>query len=89
LVEQQLEVFLITALVGGAGLNADQALLLKARLLEFFFLFIQLLDLLVTIIHLKLQVFDLFFQLAHFAFGLFQVLLNTRFIFLQLVEQFF
>lgn len=37
LVEQQLEVFLAAALVGGAGLDRDQALLFNACGLEFFF----------------------------------------------------
>jgi hypothetical protein len=38
LVEQQLEVFLAAALVGGTGLDRDQALLFNAGALEFFFL---------------------------------------------------
>jgi hypothetical protein len=41
LVEQQLEVFLAAALVGGAGLDRDQALLFNACALEFFFLSVE------------------------------------------------
>ena len=37
LVEQQLDVLLAAALIGGAGLDGDQALLFSARALEFFF----------------------------------------------------
>jgi len=41
LVEQQLEVLLAAALVGGAGLDRDQALLFNACALEFFFLSVE------------------------------------------------
>ena len=38
LVEQHLQVFLTPALIGGTGLNGDQALLFKFCAVEFFFL---------------------------------------------------
>jgi len=41
LVEQQLEVLLAATLVGGAGLDRDQALLFNAGALEFFFLSVE------------------------------------------------
>ncbi|MNM79497.1 hypothetical protein D3C81_914300 [compost metagenome] len=45
LVEQQLEVFLATVLVGRTGLDGNQALLFNAGALEFFFLVIKALQL--------------------------------------------
>ncbi|MCY1435895.1 hypothetical protein D9M71_520050 [compost metagenome] len=45
LVEQQLEVFLATVLVGRTGLDGDQSLLFNAGALEFFFLVIKALQL--------------------------------------------
>ena len=41
LVEQHLQVFLTSALIGGTGLNGDQALLFKFCAVEFFFLAIK------------------------------------------------
>ncbi|RMU47325.1 hypothetical protein ALP29_201190 [Pseudomonas syringae pv. avii] len=45
LVEQQLEVFLAAALIGGTGLDGNQALLFDASAVEFFLLTVELLQL--------------------------------------------
>ncbi|MNQ53441.1 hypothetical protein D3C85_674800 [compost metagenome] len=87
LVQQQLQVFLAAALVGGAGLNADQSLLLEARVMEFFFLLVEAADFLFAVFQAFLQLLDLLFQLAHFGFGLAQVFLHPGFFLLQLLQQ--
>ena len=67
LVEQQLEVFLAPALVGGADLQGDQLLLFSALALEFFFPLVQALDVAFAFLQLALQGVDLLLQLAHLA----------------------
>jgi hypothetical protein len=56
-------------------------------LLEFFFLLIEALQLLLALVHLLLQALDLFLQLAHLAFGALEVLLYAGFFFLQFFQQ--
>src|SRR5690606_15867935 len=87
LVEQQLDVFLAAALIGGAGLDGDQSLLLSARALEFFFLLIQALDFLLAALEFALQFLDLMLQVAHLGLGLLQLLLHAGFLLLQLLQQ--
>ena len=87
LVEQQPQRFLLAALVGGAGLDGDQALLFKARLLKFFFLLIEALELLLALFQLAFEALDLFLQAAHFLLGALQFLLHAGFLLLQLFQQ--
>ncbi|MCY1172433.1 hypothetical protein D9M73_125680 [compost metagenome] len=89
LVEQQLEVFLATVLVGRPGLNGDQSLLFNARALEFFFLCIESLQLGFAFLQLFLQGFDLLLELAHLGLGALEVFLHAGLFLLQLAQQFF
>ncbi len=73
---------------GRAGLDADQSLLFKARVLEFFFLLIEALELLFAVLQLFAQTLDLVLQLAHFGFGGLELLLHAGFFLLQLFQQF-
>jgi len=87
LVQQQLEIFLATVLVGGAGLGADQALLLEARAFERGLLFVEPVQLRLAAVDFLLQGIDLLFQLAHLALGGLELLLHTGFFLLDLLEQ--
>ncbi|MNV40985.1 hypothetical protein D3C71_1326060 [compost metagenome] len=87
LVEQQLEVFLATVLIGRPGLNGNQSLLFNARALEFFFLRIESLQLGFAFLQLFLQGIDLLLELAHFGFGALELFLHTGLFFLQLAQQ--
>ncbi|MNC01194.1 hypothetical protein D3C75_485380 [compost metagenome] len=88
LIEQQLEVFLTAALVGGADLDGDQLLLLSALALEFFFLLVEALDLALAVLELLLESIDLLLQGAHLALGALQLLLDAGLLLLQAAEQF-
>ncbi|MNP01248.1 hypothetical protein D3C76_930530 [compost metagenome] len=87
LVEQQLEVFLAAALVGRARLDGDQALLLKAQALEFFFLPVEPLQLLFALPELLLQGLDLLLQIAHLRLGGLELLLYPGLLFLDGAER--
>ncbi len=87
LIEQQLEVFLAAVLIGGAGLQADQALLFQASTFEGGLLLVQALQLGLAAVDFLLQGVDLLFQLAHLAFGGLQLFLDAGFLLLDLLEQ--
>ena len=80
-------VFLATVLIGGAGLQADRALLFQASTFEGGLLLVQALQLGLAAVDLLLQGVDLLFQLPHLAFGGLQLFLDAGFLLLDLLEQ--
>ncbi len=76
-------------MIGGAGLDADQALLLKACALEFFFLFVEPLQLVLALAHLVFELLDLLFQVAHLGLGAAQLLLHAALLLLHFLQQLF